>query len=574
LPTRNYHVQSSEYHVPMNSPASIELAKLVHASEQRLLDTVLHLEGRIAIMNLVREIDLFYLWQNSSARANGDFNEEAEAFLEYGCNKALRMFVDETSQHELVPLFPASNETQAWAKAVLYHCGQIAVCERLLDCERAGLGTFVNKDDIIHFQFASRNIGLENVERDEFDWMQNFVAGQLQPVMNSLIESSPEIERNMEPLVRVWRNHYIAYSTTQEIASHYEKLGTAIAKLMLGNDIFPGEVRFGGLDFSHYRAAVATLAGWMRKHLDFAKILKRRYPRLEYSNLVTVHQETKILAGYLAGALEIELQVAEQCLSALTLTNENKDFVCMHRGAPPPLIQLGKAHVLESVAGCLNAPFQFMATALRHSYPEDWDRGVQLREKVFRAELFNLFPQNWIVRVPHAVTIRQGNKDTTDIDAAIFDLRNGVAGLFQLKWQDVFGPSIRARDSRKRNFLPSTQGWLEKTLEFLSASSPRVLADSFGLKLEDTERLNCFRVFVLGRNFAHFSGDDSPDARAAWGLWPQVLRVAAEQYNDCNPIDGLFYALKSSSPLLKPRPEIKATQFKLGERQIIISLAS
>jgi hypothetical protein len=474
----------------------------------------------------------------------------------------------------MVPLNRSTEETRAWADSMLYHCGQIAVCERLLDCERAQLGKFVSHNGTIRFEYTERTIGLEAYEAEQFYWLRGFVAGHEQSRMDSLMEMLPRIEQIMTPLVRPWRDHYIGYRTTPEIDSYYQQRGILRCHIMFGQDAFPGEARFGGLEFDLHRASVAALVGWMLKHLDFVRILKKKRPHLEISNLLTIHQDKKVLAGYLAAALEVDLAAAEQCLRVVTLTHADKPQLTIPKGPPAPLVELGRAHVLKSVAGCLNSPFDFMGTSLRKKYSDDWDRAISLREKTFRNELYSLFPQREIIRVPTQVKVRQGNRMITDIDAAIFDPQNNIGGLFQLKWQDPFGPSIRARDSRKKNFIGPTITWIDQVLRFLQTLSSRKLADSFGMRLNDAEQIKHFRLFVIGRNFSHFSGEQVPDERAAWGLWPQLLHLAAEQYDHGNPLDGLYHGLKRTSPFLKPRPAVEDMTLNLGSKQIVVTANS
>ena len=199
--------------------------------------------------------------------------------------------------------------------------------------------------------------------------------------MDSLIEMLPRIEQIMTPLVRPWRDHYIGYETTPEIDSYFQQRGVLRCQIMFGQDAFPGEARFGGLEFDVYKASVATLVGWTLRHLDYVKILKKKHPHLEISNLLTIHQDKKVLAGYLAAALEIDLATAEQCLRVVTLTHADKPRLTIPKGPPAPLVELGRAHVLKSVAGCLNSPFDFMGASLRQKYSDDWDRAILLREK-------------------------------------------------------------------------------------------------------------------------------------------------------------------------------------------------
>jgi hypothetical protein len=430
------------------------------------------------------------------------------------------------------------------------------------------LGKLINQDNVVRFHCTDKAVGLEAFEKEEFTWVQRFIADKEKPIMDSLTQIEPEVEKMMAPLVRRWRRHYIGYKTTPEIALYYEQRGILLSHLMFGQDSFPGEARFGGFEFDLYRSAVGILIGWMLKHLHFARLLKRKHAELEIPNLVTVHQEIKVLAAYLSEALLVEHDAAEKALGILTLTPENKRELCMPGGAPAPLVRIGAAHVVKSVAGCLNSPFDFMVRSLRHQFPTDWDRAVQLREETFRTELYMLFPGSRFVRMGNPLRLRQGKRDLTDIDAAIFDPENGVAGIFQLKWQEPFGRSMRERESRKMNFLQEAKSWIKSTRGFLESASPRQIAGIFGLKVKEVEKIKCFRLFILGRNFSHFSGEAEPDDCAAWGLWPQVLRLAAEAYDHSNPVNGLYEALRRSSPYAKPRPEVGGFEFDVGGRHI------
>lgn len=556
----------------VDSETSRQLQDLVHAQEREILKAFGPIERRLGVLELVRSIDSFYLWQNTRSAQRTGQDEDIESFYVYGCNKALQLFLDESTQYAMVPLSRSTEETRTWANSVLYQCGRIAVCEVLIDHERAQLGRFSTRDGTIRFEYVDRSIGLEGYETEEFYWLRGFVAEQERGRMDSLMEMLPQIEKTMVPLVTPWRDHYIGYTTTPEIDSYFQQRGILQCHIMFGHDAFPGQARFGGLEFDLYRASVATLAGWMLKHLAFARILKKKHPHLEIPNLSTIHQDKIVLAGYLAAALEIDPASAEQCLRVLTLTHTDRPQLTMPKGPPAPLVEIGREHVLKSVAGCLNAPFHFIGASLRHKYPGDWDRAVSLREKTFRNELYSLFPQREIIHVPTQIKIRQANQVLTDIDAAIFDPRNNIGGLFQLKWQEPFGPSIRARDSRKKNFLAATTAWIDQILGFVQSLSPRKLADSFGLKLSDAQEIKDFRLFVIGRNFSHFSGQEAPDERAAWGLWPQVLRLAAQEYDHVNPLEGLYQSLKRTSPFLKPRPDIQDIGFSLGDAKIVLSI--
>ena len=110
-----------------------------------------------------------------------------------------------------------------------------------------------------------------------------------------------------------------------------------------------------------------------------------------------------------------------------------------------------------------------MLRNLRMRYPADWDRAVNGREVLFRDELFELFPQDWLVKIPRSIGLKEGGQKLTDIDAVVLDERNGLAGLFQLKWQEPFGHSMRERAARMKNFQEEANSWINViTLYLLS----------------------------------------------------------------------------------------------------------
>jgi len=79
--------------------------------------------------------------------------------------------------------------------------------------------------------------------------------------------------------------------------------------------------------------------------------------------------------------------------------------------------------------------------------------------------------------------------------------------------------------------------------------------------------------FVLGRYLAHIDGGPAPDRRAAWGTWPQVLRLLDGQpvrANEGNPLASLFTRLSQDSPDLRLPPDIPPRLIDLGATRLIV----
>ena len=98
------------------------------------------------------------------------------------------------------------------------------------------------------------------------------------------------------------------------------------------------------------------------------------------------------------------------------------------------------------------------------------------------------------------------------------------------------------------------------------------------LKRVDSRTAKTFRAhkifpFVLGRYLAHFDGGPAPDRRAAWGSWPQVLRLLDGQpvrASEGNPLASLFTRLSQDDPNLRLPPDMPPRHLDLGATRLIV----
>ena len=199
---------------------------------------------------------------------------------------------------------------------------------------------------------------------------------------------------------------------------------------------------------------------------------------------------------------------------------------------------------------------EFLLGELRRQFPQDWDRAGDDREQMWRPELYNIFSgigSGRFITTATQIKIRHGARTATDIDAVVFDSDTGVLGLFQLKWQDLFGRDPYKRSSRMKNFLPSAQTWVDTISTWLTGKSHEEICSTFRIRRNKTE-IKRSELFVLGRSSAHFSGQTRPDPRAAWGTWPQVLLLLSKIKKDDpkkfeeDPLTWLASQLRVNSP--------------------------
>jgi len=80
-------------------------------------------------------------------------------------------------------------------------------------------------------------------------------------------------------------------------------------------------------------------------------------------------------------------------------------------------------------------------------------------------------------------------------------------------------------------------------------------------------------IFVLGRYLAHFFDGPEFDRRAAWGTWPQVLRLVNEVSfgaEEANPIQSLYNKLMKDTPLTPSSPVLDVQEITIGESKVYV----
>ena len=558
----------------MKTEPQDDLREHILRNEQAIVSTF-HEERRLNLIELARAMDYFFIGRNS----NPDWTELNEVathaqLLAYGLHKALDLSLDRSSKYRGAPLFPSTPELQRRANSTLELCGQLGYCEHLLELQRVGLLEIVKvSPDRYHAHLVTTPYGIEARERENFAWIRDIIATMDRARANSLSAHTEAIGKMMFTRVASWMTHYIQYTTNPDIDAFYQRLGLLQARMMLGNDTFPREARFGGQDFGLYCAAVATLVGLSRKHLGFCFELLKKRSSLVPQNIVTITSALEDEIECLSTVLEIDYEIARQIIETLTLTIENKKEHCSiaRNFITPMFIEIGENKLLRPVWGSLSEPFLFLLRELKYRYRSDWDDAVNWREQVFRNDLYSLLLSDRFYKLDRSAILKSDGARVTDVDAFILDRKTGEAGLFQLKWQDFIGNSMRERESKKKNLLREGNQWIERVMAWLSTAERKTLAQTFSLSPQDAAKMNSFRLFMIGRNFAFFSGDWPIDTRAAWGMWPQLCRLISALPNYDNPIASLFSALQDDSPLKKEPPEMGLEEIRVGDITITLN---
>ena len=553
------------------SPSEI-LTNIIRDEERRLLGSMPG-ERRWELLELVRAIDYYFVYVLGldEKKREEEVDSERWDLYRHGQSKAVSLFVDPSSILPGASLTRSTPVHQQWADAMIQSCGRLAICEAVLGLHRYDLVELsMPSPRTIQVKVGQRELGVEPLEADESRIFGDLAEEIDQHIRERLLAIRPGILALMAPLVSPWEGHFIQYDTIPEVDNYFHDQGHLWARshYQPGQDAFPLHATFGDLPFEMYREGVVHVISWTLKHIAFCGVLRSREAHLDWRNVLTITKSESQLQSDLSIALGITEAEARQVLDTLRLMPEN---VAAHTSEPvaniAPFLSINAGGVVHSIAGVLESPFDFMLSELRRRYPADWDRAVDQREKVFRNELNSLFPVERFVRAERPLRLKNEGATVTDIDAALFDSYTGTLGLFQLKWQDPFGTSMKKRNSKMKNFLTETNRWVS-TVSSTLEHSPTALANLISERAAREFDKGGIRLFVIGRHFSHFSGGVHRDSRAAWGTWPQMLRLLKQSHVGSDPVAWLHETLQEQSPSLRTPIAVREYQTEIGGYRI------
>ena len=502
-----------------------------------------NIDSRMAILELTRSIDYFYCRPLITSQGNP---KDIDKLYKAGSSHSLALFVDENTNQHLSPLYPTTENSKNWADSCILYAGRLVYLYNLLELDH---------DGIVSLEYVSNNhyriILNSNVDVEAFDvadqmWLRYFSAKQDHERRTYLNNQLNKIAAKMQKLVYTWCGHFIGYDTTPAIDTHFEEAGILWARTLDGQLELPGEAMIGGHPYYAYRAAVGLMCGRALKHLNFACELFRKHSNLDLRNLLTIWCEKKQLEEYFCHCLDVDSNTARNLIKVLTLNCEYLDSFKSVPCAPlPPFIQISANHLIMSLAGCLSTPFWFILRKLRKSFRKDWDRVVGYREKLFRNDLYTLISLPYVQIVQKTVRIKYQGNELTDIDAVAYDKKNKVLVLFQLKWQDPFGNSMRERRSRAKNLILEANRWVSTIHRWINNVSQETIVSTVGLKARSKKQgIDKIELVVLSRHHMRFTTAEELSYAATWGTWPQFCRLIIEESDPNNLLGSVIAKLR------------------------------
>jgi hypothetical protein len=534
------------------------VSDILEAIRQTEFSRVSDLKGPAgpAVLNLIREVDLVYLYLRGSQQFTPDYTNFFETIHQYGWPTLLQKWYPEIKAAEFQHPAPVSSSTTAWVDTVIHTAGKLARCSQLVAFCRAGLGELTRPDEK---QFVFTPVSYANSEAyDILDFrlvQKEIVEKAISRLAGRDGFNSAQVAKRITLSVQRPDSTVLSYHATGYVKDYYIRQGHYRIQRQQFTDDFGPDDLFDGIPYRDYVTMTEYLAGMALMHKAYCDEAFRKYGPFEIRNVLTpVRSEESMVAG-LARHLRRPEEEAARMLSRVTLTRDNQhDYLSIASAAPPPLIRVSGSQLIHSAAGSINNPFQFLNHELKRTCYPDYSRVVNNREDRFREMIFRFFQGERFIRVPISIRMSVDGR-RTDIDAVVFDKETKTLGLFQLKWQNPFAHSMQKRYSVLTNLGKNAQDWLEKVITWVGRQNTKTLLNALQITKHTREEktISSICYFVIGRHGMHFTGIGRDD-RAAWGSWPQLmagtLRTAPYK-GPSDPIRQMHEQLRYEEPRLR-----------------------
>lgn len=467
-------------------------------------------------------------------------------------------------------LFKSTENTRAWANEKLQKSGSIGYIYRYLQLAKDNIFSIQKRNN--NKILVSINIASSGSEVLEAYMQKNYLYNKTYLSLKHprIKELEPYVESELPKKVSIKNKHFIKYNTNSLIDEYYNLEADALILAQVGYNAFPNNATFNGIEFQSIYRVLHWLIAATSKHVAFcnAAISKYGVKKINQWDFLSTVYETKKLVKEISSSTKLNKGHVEWIVNALTLSSENIEC---HLGAPgsslPIFIKLDQKWILRSVAGILGNPFTYVLRFLRHFYHQDCSKAAQGREDLFRSELYSLIKTPDILKYEKRNIIRKNGKAITDIDAMLYDTRENLLVLIQLKWMDDFGTSMKQRKSMATNFENSIKEWLNGVRSYLKENGQEILLQKFGIK-NTGQKIKKPKLLIVGRHFSHFSDFDI-DKKATYCSWPFLCAMVN---GDIKSLQNLIYKIRRKSIKKKNLNIIIPDQvFNIGNKEYTIT---
>lgn len=461
-----------------------------------------------------------------------------------GGSTALQLCLGAAGDDVTVMSASAGDGLDGWAERFLQACETLAEAELVLGHVETGFMRLADDGNGTFDAWIATKVAPTSWrERADIDWWAAWLARRHEPELRAVLSQRPG-----------------AGNRGPNEETYSRRLAGVRLEMMAYQFGYPPDAEIGGITLRTYRDVLGLLVAWALAARDRGEAAE---PQSEHA-----------LIASLAATLAADPALIKQAVAAFTLDRENAAWHAAVPGvAAAPLARIAPDRLVWSLHGLLTEPFFFLTRELRRRDAQNYHNSAFLREEVFRQDLYALFSdKRFVVSSGRAQLRRAEGNVRTDLDAVVFDRKSGALGLFELKSQDPFARST-AELARQRDNVLYANRQVSGALDWLNRHGADDLLRRVDARTAKTFRVRKVFPFVLGRYIVHFSDGAEPNRRAAWGTWPQLLRLLDGEpvrASEASPLASLFTRLAKDEPLIRPPAGDASHEIAIGDSRLVV----
>ena len=232
----------------------------------------------------------------------------------WGVNHALRRILPRIPSGGPFRDFPSNDATQPKADNFVFHCGVLAISERLEGWLKDGILVGELRphpkpqqfEKVLVLRSASPSYSDEEMGRAGWGWASALKQHEDSSTERALEKLHLQIEPELRQRVHLLDGWRVTYSTTREIDDYFLEWARLYLRRIFSQDMLGPDDVIGGRPYSRYLDVLTALSARSQKHIAFAAILRARHPAAHIRNLLTTYCPRQLFIESLAGYLNAD----------------------------------------------------------------------------------------------------------------------------------------------------------------------------------------------------------------------------------------------------------------------------
>lgn len=527
----------------------------------------------------LRTLDDLFLRELMEPRRPVKENERRfRSLSSWGVNHALRRIIPRAPASRSFRDFPSHDQIQAQSDDFVFNCAVLELAERFEGWLREGIlsgelrpypqPTRHGMNNVLILRGVAPSFYDEEIGLAGLRWASDVRVAEDSTIERKLEERHLQLESELHSRVELVDGWRVAYASTPEIDDYFLEWARLYLRRIFSQDMIGPNDIIGGRPFSQYVEVLSVLSARSQKHIAFAAILRARYHSAHIRNLMTTYCPRGAFIESVARAMDADFRDIEAILGSFTLSGGNLD-VHTEGGATvwAPLVQASADTLILPIYGLDINPFLFLLTDLRYRYEADWFRVANNRERRWIEEIEQLFAEPRWQTHGRNLRLREGGKDVTDIDFAVFERQTNELALFQLKWQHPVSMDNRGRRSAGRNLIEESNRWITAVTTWLERHGVGELMRRLAFQ---TSSIPTVHLFVLGRYYVHLTGFENRDPRAVWSDWAH-FRWARTEGPKTSTVSQIASILQRKVDQTRSKKTGESIMFPVGDIALVLN---